>query len=54
MGQVGDQDDVTELTLGYVPKDVAFSLSQIVEAQHVFSQDVLTYDANLVKCQFGL
>lgn len=49
-------DDEVELTLGYVPKDIAYSLSQIIDNEHVFDLLAVTYDRpkNQLQVKFGL
>jgi hypothetical protein len=47
---------MTELSFGYVPKDIAYSLSQIIEAPHIFIIDEPVYDQkkDLISVQFTL
>ena len=49
-------DDIVELTLGYVPKDIAYSLSQIVDNSHVFDIMAVEYiqPKNQITVKFGL
>jgi hypothetical protein len=49
-------DDLVELTLGYVPKDIAYSLSQIVDNTHVFDILLIEYcqPKNQLSVKFGL
>jgi hypothetical protein len=51
-----DNSEVVEFVLGYVPKDIAFSLSQICDNPHIFTLQDLTYSKkdNKFTLQFDL
>ena len=51
-----DNTDVVEFVLGYVPKDIAFSLSQICDHPHIFTLQIPSYSKadNRLAVQFDL
>lgn len=44
-----DNTDQVELVLGYVPKDLAYNLSQICDQTHIFTLHSITYDKKINK-----
>ena len=49
-------NEMITLTLGYVPKDIAYSLSQILDNPHICKLISVSYDCNRKKLtvKFGL
>ena len=53
---VSAANEMVQLTLGYVPKDIAYSLSQVLDNQHICNVISVNYDYKTKKLavKFGL